>query len=94
MAKQSGQSLKRYFLLAFVGVSMILIGIIWADGLADTEPVTPGYYRNSYGAGENIFLTVTAQARNYERRYGVTPTPRPHRHHSERFSNGEDDIDY
>jgi len=94
MAKPTLESLKRTLLLTFVGFSIILISLIWADGLADTEPATPGYYRESTSVDSSIFVTITAKALEYEQQYGVTPTPRPHRHESEGLGPGEDEIDH
>ncbi len=48
MASKNQEGLKRALLLGFVGISILLIGLIWLDGLNGDEVATPSYYRDSY----------------------------------------------
>jgi len=67
MAEPSRERLKRTALLGFVAVCVGLIGLIWAEGLTGDEPATPSYYRDTFRMDENIYLTVTAEALEYQR---------------------------
>lgn len=67
MAETSRERLKRMALLGFVAVCVGLIGLIWADGLTADEPATPSYYRDTFRMDESIYLTVTAEAIEFER---------------------------
>ena len=81
MAQENRERLKRTGLLTFVAVCIGLIGLIWADGLVADEPATPGYYRESFEVDERIYLTVTAQAIEFERNLEAgtpAPTAEPH----------------
>lgn len=71
MAQKNHDRLKQLLLLGFVGISILLIGMTWADGLIADQPATPSYYRGSFQMDENIYLTVTAEAQQYE----LTGTP-------------------
>lgn len=66
MAETTRERLKRLALLGFVAVCVGLIGLIWAEGLTGDEPATPSYYRDTFRMDENIYLTVTAQAVEYQ----------------------------
>ncbi|MFW5941385.1 MAG: hypothetical protein ACOCXI_06270 [Chloroflexota bacterium] len=62
MARKRNERLKQTLLLAFVLVSVILVGLIWADGLREGEDAVPGYYRevDSGSVEETAPATVTA----------------------------------
>lgn len=62
MAKTDRERLKRTALLAFLAVSIGLIGLIWADGLTPDEPAAPAYYRDTFEMDEDVYLTITAEA--------------------------------
>lgn len=66
MAETTRERLKRLALIGFVAVCVGLIGLIWADGLTGDEPATPSYYRDTFRMDENIYLTVTAQAIEFQ----------------------------
>ena len=67
MAQTTRERLKRTALLGFVAVCVGLIGLIWADGLTGNQPATPSYYRDTFHMDESVYLTVTAQAIEYQR---------------------------
>lgn len=82
MATPTKERLKRAALLGFVVASILLVGMIWADGLiTDAEPATPGYYRDSFDVDESIYLTVTAEALEYQQQLTGTPQPDGQEHH-------------
>ncbi|MCC6605431.1 MAG: hypothetical protein IT327_19650 [Anaerolineae bacterium] len=66
MAETNRERLKRLALIGFVAVCVGLIGLIWAEGLTGNEPATPSYYRDTFRMDENIYLTVTAQAIEFQ----------------------------
>lgn len=66
---------KRFLLLGFVGLSVVLIGLIWAEGLATDQPATPSYYRDRYEMDPNVYLTVTAEAVEFQQQLNGTPAP-------------------
>ncbi|MCG3209040.1 MAG: hypothetical protein FOGNACKC_02656 [Anaerolineae bacterium] len=83
MATAPRESLKRNLLLAFVLACVILIGLIWAEGLSEAGPPTPGYYRDTYHVDESIYVTATAEAiENELRQKSGTPVPTPAENHS------------
>ncbi|MBK8128732.1 MAG: hypothetical protein IPK53_07220 [bacterium] len=67
------ECLKRALLLGFVTVSVVLIGLIWADGLVADQPATPSYYRDSFQMDPSVYLTVTAEAMEFENQLKGTP---------------------
>jgi len=73
MASSTSKNIKEKMLLLFLLVSILLIGIIWAEGLIDSPPATPAYYRDTFQVDENFYLTVTAQMEAYEAEITVTP---------------------
>lgn len=73
MASSTSKNIKEKLLLLFLLVSILLIGIIWAEGLTDSPPPTPSYYRDTFQVDENFYLTVTAQIEEYEAEILVTP---------------------
>jgi len=83
MAQEIRDRLKRTALLGFVAVCIGLIGLIWADGLTADAPATPSYYRDTFRMDESVYLTVTAEAIEYQRNLenGTPPaTPNPDEH--------------
>jgi hypothetical protein len=74
MASTNRESVKRIFLLGFVGLSVLLIGLIWAEGLSLDQPATPSYYRDRYEVDPNVYLTVTAEAMEFEQQLNSTPS--------------------
>lgn len=76
MAETTRERLKRVALIGFVAVCVGLIGLIWADGLTADEPATPSYYRDTFRMDEDVYLTVTAQAIEFQRNLeNGTPAP-------------------
>lgn len=80
MAQETNKSvkndrLKRTLLLGFVFVSVLMIGAIWVDGIVVHEPKTPSYYRDTFQVDENLYLTVTADALQYNPEPAGTPDP-------------------
>ncbi len=67
MAEKNRERLKRFGLLGFVAVCVGLIGLIWADGLTTDEPATPSYYRDSFQMDPDVYLTVTAEAIEFQK---------------------------
>lgn len=81
MGKTNRERLKRTALLAFLIVSVVLVGLVWADGLIEDTPVTPGYYRDTFRPDENLYVTITAEAYEYQLRLTQTPeAPRQEEH--------------
>ena len=75
MASKNHEGLKRILLLGFVAISVLLIGLIWLDGLNGHSEATPSYYRDSFQMDPNIYLTITAEAIEFERSLNGTPAP-------------------
>lgn len=73
MDKKNRERLKRQALLAFLIVSVALIGLVWADGLIEDTPATPSYYRDTFQPDENLYVTITAEAYEYQLRLTQTP---------------------
>ncbi len=91
MAQENRERLKRTALLGFVAVCIGLIGLIWADGLTADEPATPSYYRDTFRMDDSVYLTVTAEAIEYQRSLesGTPPaTPDPPQHHDSSTGQG------
>lgn len=58
--KQRDDRLKQLVLLAFVAVNVLLVLLIWVDGLRADRPALPGYYRDvPAGAEESAPSRVT-----------------------------------
>ncbi|MCB0112467.1 MAG: hypothetical protein R2873_24410 [Caldilineaceae bacterium] len=68
MARKTGEQLKEGLLLLFIAVSVVLVGLTWAEGLAEPADTAPRYY---HGAPPVERSTALPQ---------VTVTPRQHRH--------------
>jgi uncharacterized membrane protein YgcG len=83
------ESLKRKLLLGFVFVSVLMIGAIWIDGIVETEPETPSYYRDSYEVDDSIYLTVTADALKYNPESAGTPEPHEDGEHHQGSGQGQ-----
>lgn len=67
--------MKQKLLLAFVVISVILIGLIWADGLFTVEPEMPHYYRNTVQIVEPVAVTITPRTHEHQAEATATPTP-------------------
>lgn len=67
--------MKQKLLLAFVVISVILIGLIWADGLFTAEPEMPSYYRNTVQVDEPVAVTITPRIHEHQTEATATPTP-------------------
>jgi len=67
MAKESSGnlSLKKVLLVGFITTSVVLILLIWVDGLVDSGSINPIFYRESVSANEAFFMTQTAVAENH-----------------------------
>jgi hypothetical protein len=82
MEKLNRKILKERLLLSFIGISMVLILLIWGSNLVQREQTQPDYYRETYQYDiDSIWFTETAIAEQYYKEYGVTPTPPPTREH-------------
>lgn len=88
MAQKNSERLKRFALLGFVALCVGLIGLIWAEGLANDVPATPSYYRDTFRIDENVYLTVTAEAIEQQRRL-ENGTPLPENHNSSGGGQGQ-----
>lgn len=75
MASTDRTGLKRAALLGFLLVCIGLIGMIWVDNLTGGPAATPSYYRDTYKVDEDIYLTVTAEALEFQRTLSGTPAP-------------------
>jgi hypothetical protein len=75
MAPADRERLRQALLLGFVIVSVVLIGLIWAEGLFSDGQATPSYYRDTYEVDESIYLTVTAEAIEFQQQLSRTPSP-------------------
>lgn len=76
MAPKNGQSMKNTLLMVFVSISVVLILMVWYQGFTGSgAQATPSYYRESFEMDPNVYLTVTAQAIEFEQQLGGTPTP-------------------
>ena len=88
MAQASGQhkqpqahkNLGRGLLALYLGATILLIGLIWVDNLTGDTVATPGYIRDSFIVDENIYATVTAEAKGLVQETAtptltVTPSP-------------------
>jgi hypothetical protein len=75
MAPTNHEKLKRALLLFFVASSVLLIGLIWAEGLGDDPPATPSYYRDTFQMDPSVYLTITAEAIERRNELAGTPTP-------------------
>lgn len=97
MANSTRPGVKRTLLLSFVAVGIILIGMIWVDGLTGSEPTTPAYYRDSYQVAEPIPTVTTAAV---EPEGNPDGSPEDHRHgQGQREGQGwgrsrDDSLDY
>jgi hypothetical protein len=74
-ADPNSKSMKQKLLLTFILISVILIGLIWADGLFTAEPEMPSYYRNSVPTTEPMAVTVTVRAHEHRAEATATPVP-------------------
>jgi len=81
--------LKRTLLLGFVFVSVLMIGAIWIEGIVDPEPETPSYYRDTYEVDDSIYLTVTADALQYNPEPVGTPGADEHDEHHQGSGQGQ-----
>lgn len=81
MARPTSESVKEKLLIVFVLAALLMVGMIWAEGLSDQPPATPAYYRESFQIDESVYLTLTAEAVEYQLTLTATPpaalTPSP-----------------
>lgn len=76
MAQTNRERLKRFALLGFIALSVGFIALIWVDGLTGDEPATPSYYRDSFQMDPSVYLTVTAEAIEFQQNLADgTPPP-------------------
>jgi len=74
MAKSKREGLKRNFLLSYLLVCIVLIGMILAYGLSDQdEESKPGFYRATVESYDAIYAAQTEAAEFFQ----TTPTPDP-----------------
>ncbi|MFO7540062.1 MAG: hypothetical protein R6X32_18640 [Chloroflexota bacterium] len=73
MASSTGKNVKEKLLLLFLLASILLIGIVWVEGLTDSPPPTPAYARGVFEVEQDIYLTVTAEMQQYEQQLTATP---------------------
>jgi hypothetical protein len=76
-AVSKSQNMKQKLLLVFVIISVILVGLIWADGLFTDEPEMPSYYRNTVQVDEPVAVTITPRTHEHQTEATTTPTPDP-----------------
>lgn len=88
MDKKNSERLKRTALLVFLLVSVVLVGLVWADGLIEDTPATPSYYRDTFRPDENLYVTITAEAYEYQLRLTQTPEA-PHNEHGQGHGSGQ-----
>ena len=88
MAQTNRERLKRAALLGFVAICVGLIGLIWADGLTADTPATPSYYRDTFHMDDSVYLTVTAEAIEYQRSLESGTPPAPPKHHDSSTGQG------
>jgi hypothetical protein len=82
MEKLNRKVLKERLLLTFIGISVLLILIIWGSNLVQREQIQPDYYRETFQYDiDSIWFTETAIADEYLQEQGVTPSPPPTREH-------------
>jgi hypothetical protein len=96
MAQKTSERLKRTALLGFVAVCIGLIGLIWADGLTADAPATPSYNRDTFRMDDSVYLTVTAEAIEYQRSLesgtpAATPDPDEHNGSGQGQGRGQND---
>lgn len=89
MDKKNSERLKRTALLAFLVVSVVLVGLVWADGLIEDTPATPSYYRDTFKPDENIYVTITAEAVEYQLRLTQTPEALRQEEHGQGHGGGQ-----
>ena len=81
------ETLKRSVFVAALACCVLLIAVIWANGIFENDLNQPGYYRNTVPLNESFYLTRTAEYENYAL---GTPTPgREHEGHG-RGGNGQE----
>jgi hypothetical protein len=73
MASSTRKNVREKLLLLFLLASILLIGLIWVEGLADSPQPTPSYARGVFEVDQDIYLTVTAEMQEYE--WQLTGTP-------------------
>jgi hypothetical protein len=74
MAKSKREGLKRSFLLSYLLVCVVLIGMILVNGLSDPDGEgKPGFYRATVGSYDGIYAAQTEAAEFFQ----TTPTPDP-----------------
>ena len=81
--------IKRYTLIATLVFCVLLIGVIWANGIFMDEFSQPGYYRNTVPVNESFYLTRTAEYKNY-----ALGTPTPVREHEGHGRGGSNQVDH
>jgi len=70
------EKVKGALLALFVVVSMVLVGLIWMDGLTQAQAnEAPGYYRQAPTIDEAVYQTLTAEAAEFRRQLRGTPMP-------------------
>jgi hypothetical protein len=89
MDKKNSERLKRMGLLAFLVVSVVLVVLVWADGLIEDTPATPSYYRDTFQPDENIYVTITAEVYEYQLRLTQTPEPLGQEEHGQGHGSGQ-----
>ncbi len=73
MAQANQQGIKRYLLIAYVALSVVLIGLILINGLLPPEEKRPAFYRaTSVADGAPVSATLSPQATLQP---SDTPTP-------------------
>lgn len=75
MASQNREGVKRTLLLGFVMVCLVLITLIWADGMIVDEEATPAYYRGRFEGNLSLSITLTAEMEAFQEGLGGTPAP-------------------
>ncbi len=77
--------IKKYLLITFLSLCVVLIFSFWIDGVLGLESASPGYYRATAAPNQTFYLTRTAEYKNIEL---GTPAPE-HEHEGQGHGNNE-----
>jgi len=76
MARKTGEQLKKNLLLLFVVVSVILVGLTWADNLSDPQEETSVQLRGAPPTAESVWtLTVVVPTKEHKNEHSPTVEP-------------------
>lgn len=76
MARKPDNQLKQGLLLVFVAVSVILVGLTWADNLSDPQETTSTQMRGAPPTAESVrTLTVVVPTKEHKNEHSPTVEP-------------------